>query len=699
MAVIGSRKHLCANKSALKSGDVDCRCSMLLATQSCPYQMRSGIPLEFRPHGSHGKHDIDDYLAHGETMKRCPYHMSLIILSKADLVFCPYNYVIDPVIKDQLELDLAGAILIVDEAHNIDNVCRQASSFRLSKDDFVFALGVLKKLEPSEDLLFAAELLSNVSNWFQALARGLRFTHETERIEPDAKCVFANWNITPQNWPLTRETLMKALGRRREMPARLTNIIERLFVLLDLAFGENMSRIGDFRVAVTIGDDDVLVGACLNPGIVFRRMTRDTASIVLASGTLSPLSTFSEELQTPFNISISAPHVIDGDQVAAFVVSHGLDGILLNSSFQHLKMQGPTVNFSLGKLFECLAPVIPDGLLLFVPSFAFLEGLIAGWNRNEIWTTLCSAKPIFYEERDGTGDVFLRYKKSVAKGKGGFLLGVCHGRMSEGMDFLDGQARAVFVFGIPYPPFKDVEVVMKREYNKAAGRNDWYETQGFRALFQAVGRCIRHQSDYGAIVLIDSRFNFMSQFPNWIRNSFRDHIGISDIRERLIQFFAVMRIRFPTVIRLNAGAPALFVCRKCGEDVLHLQTLDQDKAYPITKQGFLEVTGAAALESQALFVNQAAKKTLSAGVLMEVEWKKEDKLGYNLVVCHCGERIGVRIKVGGSDDTAVLGGMWLLMARMKMVPIPAAGAKKPGKKKAGMKADVLMKGQKKLSFT
>lgn len=35
--------------------------------------------------------------------------------------------------------------------------------------------------------------------------------------------------------------------------------------------------------------------------------------------------------------------------------------------------------------------------------------------------------------------------------------------------------------------------------------SDWYKTQAFRALNQALGRCIRHSNDWGAIILLESR--------------------------------------------------------------------------------------------------------------------------------------------------------------------------------------------------
>jgi regulator of telomere elongation helicase 1 len=46
-----------------------------------------------------------------------------------------------------------------------------------------------------------------------------------------------------------------------------------------------------------------------------------------------------------------------------------------------------------------------------------------------------------------------RYYSAVFEdeSKGAILMGVCRGRISEGLDFSDNAARAVIIVGIPYP--------------------------------------------------------------------------------------------------------------------------------------------------------------------------------------------------------------------------------------------------------
>ena len=61
-------------------------------------------------------------------------------------------------------------------------------------------------------------------------------------------------------------------------------------------------------------------------------------------------------------------------------------------------------------------------------------------------------------------------------------------QVSEGLDFADSNARAVLVFGIPFPNVKDTKVGLKKAYNDAGQRtqrllsgDQWYSQQAFRS--------------------------------------------------------------------------------------------------------------------------------------------------------------------------------------------------------------------------
>lgn len=56
--------------------------------------------------------------------------------------------------------------------------------------------------------------------------------------------------------------------------------------------------------------------------------------------------------------------------------------------------------------------------------------------------------------------------------KGAIFMGVCRGKVSEGLDFIDHNGRAVIITGLPYPPFKDPKVVLKRKYMDSCHSTD-----------------------------------------------------------------------------------------------------------------------------------------------------------------------------------------------------------------------------------
>jgi hypothetical protein len=83
----------------------------------------------------------------------CPYYLSRALANHAELIFCPYNYVLDPSIRKSLNIDLEGAIVVLgtytqnchilmitrtrpdeylflysDEAHNVEDTLRESGS-------------------------------------------------------------------------------------------------------------------------------------------------------------------------------------------------------------------------------------------------------------------------------------------------------------------------------------------------------------------------------------------------------------------------------------------------------------------------------------------------------------------------------------------------------------------------------------------
>lgn len=107
-----------------------------------------------------------------------------------------------------------------------------------------------------------------------------------------------------------------------------------------------------------------------------------------------------------------------------------------------------------------------------------------------------------------------RYEQAVVQSGQAALLAVYRGRMSEGVSFDDDFARGVVCIGIPFPNLTEERLAQKRLCNDwwlargcgSVSGDAWYESKALHAVAQALGRCIRHPKDFGALVLLDSRW-------------------------------------------------------------------------------------------------------------------------------------------------------------------------------------------------
>ena len=170
---------------------------------------------------------------------------------------------------------------------------------------------------------------------------------------------------------------------------------------------------------------------------------------------------------------------------------------------------------------------------MFFPSYALLTKCLQRWQRNGIRRKLIDAKPhLFVEGKNKTDakrlDKMIKdYQDKIDEGC--TFLCVYRGKLSEGINLKDKFARAVFIIGIPYPPYQDLKISLKREFQDSRqgkgvqlSGNQWYAQQAWRALNQAVGRVIRHRLDYGAVVFLDHRFkqpSNVANLPKWMRSA------------------------------------------------------------------------------------------------------------------------------------------------------------------------------------
>ena len=102
--------------------------------------------------------DIEDIVTLGKKSKGCPYYTSRLLAKSADIIFCPYNYITDPLIRSAVDFDLKDAIIIFDEAHNLESCCTDSASLDVSSitlNDLTVELNTLLANEWEDGLLRA----------------------------------------------------------------------------------------------------------------------------------------------------------------------------------------------------------------------------------------------------------------------------------------------------------------------------------------------------------------------------------------------------------------------------------------------------------------------------------------------------------------------------------------------------------------
>lgn len=117
---------------------------------------------------------------------------------------------------------------------------------------------------------------------------------------------------------------------------------------------------------------------CFSPGYAMRDLlAAGVRNLVLTSGTLSPIQSFTSELQVDFPISLQNTHVIDNHQVFVAIIKKTLTHRMLTSTYR--TRNDYNLAQDIGNLLVRIAEICPGGLLVFFPSYVSMEGYIKKW--------------------------------------------------------------------------------------------------------------------------------------------------------------------------------------------------------------------------------------------------------------------------------------------------------------------------------
>lgn len=539
----------------------------------------------------------------------------------------PYPLLLQKSAREALNLSLKGHVIIIDEAHNLMDAIAGIYSISVSlaqlergRGQLVVYLQKFRNRLKGSNRVYVTQtvrMLDSLVTYLKGQVSGGREMEgqvavgelmtgkgvdqinlfKLTRYLQDSKLARKVDGYVLHTEQEAQEAAKKVVSRTQAPKAPkelsvpvLTHIQGFLLALM------NPSAEGRFFYSKTKEDNEItLKYMLLDPTFHFKEIVEEARAVILAGGTMSPMDDYIKHLfsyTSPSHImTLSCGHVIPPSNLLAWPIIQGNDGIEFDLTFE--KREAMTMIDRIGDTLLRLIQNIPDGVVVFFPSYAYLDTCISTWKKppppgqitKTLYERLEECKPIFLEPRSDQGPTPTSQKlqqqpkagpaateallqsysttiTSLPTQRGALLLSVINGSLSEGINFSDRLGRAVIVVGLPYPNPHSAEWKSKMEYisQKAStsaielgvGKNEalakgkmeareFYENAMMRAVNQAIGRAIRHKDDYAAILLIDRRHagdRIKGKLPGWIQGSLRKPGGVREVQVGLRGFFA-----------------------------------------------------------------------------------------------------------------------------------------------------------------
>ncbi|GAB1205703.1 ATP-dependent DNA helicase chl1 [Aspergillus pseudonomiae] len=565
---LGSRKNLCINPrvsslnnvTAISERCLDMQQPGVAAEHKCPFlpsNENEAQVLQFRDHVLATVKDIEDIGKLGKNIGICPYYASRSVTKHSEIVTLPYPLLLQRSARDALDLSVKGHVVVIDEAHNLMDAISNIHSVTITLSELQTSLFQLttyarkfKTRLKGKNRNYIAQVIRLVTSITDHLKTILERNQASEgpvqpsdlmsgkgvdQINPYKLCRYLRESKLARKVDgyaeFSREQADRKADRKPSTPV-LFHIQSFLLPLM------NLSAEGKLFYTKAQGDIQ-LKYMLLDPMNQFREIVDDARAVILAGGTMSPMTDYINHL-FPYVPSsrldtFSYGHVIPPENLIAQVLGRGITGTDFDFTFDTRDSE---------------RMVIPDGVVAFFPSYDYLGRVLSIWKRplaGEINRTVCDLierkKTILHESRDMTmsiEELLQEYASVVGSGRGALLLSVVGGKLSEGINFSDRLGRGVLIVGLPFPNIRSavwqakIQYVEQKAYKESSGSEasrqliaktagkDFYENSCMRAVNQCIGRAIRHRNDYAAIVLMDRRYDkpaIQGKLPAWIKQS------------------------------------------------------------------------------------------------------------------------------------------------------------------------------------
>ncbi|MBI2558663.1 ATP-dependent DNA helicase [Candidatus Woesearchaeota archaeon] len=489
--VIG-KKWMCLQNSveAMQSGSFHEYCRKLRDEKNCEFYMNTiketgaatvEVKLALEELKVASPCHVQEYVIKAKEKRLCPYELALLNSPKAKVVVADYYYMFNDSIRNgflmKMRKKLEQCIVVVDEAHNLPNRLRELMTHKTSS----VAIEIAKKeaarfgfetvnLEFVEAALF--ELAKEIEE--EDVVSRNSFVDLIEKYkkydEVVAELIFAGENI-----------------RDKQKISYLLNVGKFLEAWLgpDKGFGRILSKAIDRKMKIS------LVYRCLDPSIAAKEVIDNSYSTLLMSGTLTPTSMYRDLL--------GYTHVVEREYNSPFPKKNRLNLIIPKTTTRFTERTHRQFG-EIAKVCSDIANCVNGNCAMFFPSYDLML------NIHEHFRKMCS-RTVFMEKQVSKKEEKEMQLASFVKNPESVLMATSTGSFGEGID-LPGILKAVIIVGLPLNK-PDVEARLLIQYygdKYSKGMEYGYILPAITKCVQNAGRCIRSETDKGAIIFLDERY-------------------------------------------------------------------------------------------------------------------------------------------------------------------------------------------------
>jgi chromosome transmission fidelity protein 1 len=510
--------------------------------------------------------DVEELAAKGGELNGCAYYAARRAAQQAEILLMPYSSLLHEETRKLLGVRLRGSVIVLDEAHNVGEAVSASYSATVTQHHLEIACSALKnyidrfrsRLGPSNlrhlSMLYevASCLQRTIESSSSSIMEGLYdFVKRAEIHNID---VFRLTNFVRESKILLKlsnygEYVEDSNLNSKDEEASALSALQSLTSFIS-ALGSSES---DGRILIELNSCEEKTQRQLKYLLVdsssrFVSLASDARAIIFAGGTLSPTEALLNQLVPNIRASrvvrtLTCGHIVPDGNLLCCALASGPTGYSLNFSFKRRDFQATD---ELGRVVLNMCKIAPGGIVVFLPSFQYMQSVIERWHSNGTISAVKKHKNLHWEPRSASEvEQTLSSHASDANEShhGALLLCVVGAKLSEGVNFADATGRCIILAGLPYPSPNDVELrermrfhdELKRKANDEgrpdaselpSGR-DLYESLCSRAVNQAVGRAIRHVNDWAAVVLADERFaasegdGARSRLSDWMAKSLK----------------------------------------------------------------------------------------------------------------------------------------------------------------------------------